>query len=197
VTGALAGARFGIAGIPIRWTSALQGRVPGHASKHWDLIELHSFAAQLDGRSGAPHVPERYGGIPPTEVFPRIWASDLEGAKESDTDFAVISMCRTGKRFPHAIQRFAYLVDDDSNSELDFVLRDILADMVALHADGQRVLVHCYGGHSRTGLVLRAWLRRSEGVSAAEATERVAAVWPQLGLWNESFSAALERISRG
>jgi ADP-ribosyl-[dinitrogen reductase] hydrolase len=42
--------------------------------------------------------------------------------------------------------------------------------------------------------VLRAWLRRTEGLSADEATDAVAARWPHLGLWNASFTAALERV---
>ncbi len=66
--------------------------------------------------------------------------------------------------------------------------------MEALRGDGRRFLVHCFGGASRTGLVLRAWLRRSEGLSSVQATKRIQEVWPHLGLWNESFSAALERM---
>ena len=86
-------------------------------------------------------------------------------------------------------------MDDENNTEIDVVLDDILDDMAALHAEGHRLLVHCHGGASRTGLVLRAWLRRTEGMSAQEATDHVAERWPHLGLWNASFTAALERVS--
>ena len=103
-------------------------------------------------------------------------------------------LCRTGTRFAHPVQRFAYLTDDDANSELDVVLADVLDDIAALRADGRQVLVHCFAGQSRTGLVLRAWLRRSAGMSAAEATATVARRWPHLSLWNESFTRALERV---
>ncbi|MGY1840255.1 MULTISPECIES: ADP-ribosylglycohydrolase family protein [unclassified Modestobacter] len=50
VAGGLAGAVFGIAGIPMRWTSVVHGRVPGYAEKRWDLADLHALAATLDGR---------------------------------------------------------------------------------------------------------------------------------------------------
>src|SRR5215218_5957924 len=49
VAGGLAGAMFGIAGIPMRWTSVVYGRVPGYADKRWDLADLHALAAALDG----------------------------------------------------------------------------------------------------------------------------------------------------
>jgi ADP-ribosyl-[dinitrogen reductase] hydrolase len=42
--------------------------------------------------------------------------------------------------------------------------------------------------------VLRAWLMRTEGMSVEEATAHVAERWPHLGLWNASFTAALERV---
>jgi ADP-ribosyl-[dinitrogen reductase] hydrolase len=42
--------------------------------------------------------------------------------------------------------------------------------------------------------VLRAWLRRTEGLSADEATAVVPERWPHLDLWNASFTAALERV---
>jgi ADP-ribosyl-[dinitrogen reductase] hydrolase len=54
--------------------------------------------------------------------------------------------------------------------------------------------VHCHGGASRTGLVLRAWLRRTEGLPADEATAVVRQRWPHLDTWNASFTAALERV---
>ncbi|MBA3367327.1 MAG: ADP-ribosylglycohydrolase family protein [Geodermatophilaceae bacterium] len=193
VTGGLLGAVFGIARIPIRWTSVLSGVVPGYGDRSWDLAGLQRLAEQLDGDPDpwSYELDRDRRGIEPGEVFDGIWASDVFGARDSDRDFAVISMCRTGGRFGHAIQRFAYLMDDDTNSELTFVLDDILDDIEALRADGKRVLVHCYAGQSRTGLVLRAWLMRAEGVSADEATERVGELWPHLNLWNDSFGTAL------
>ena len=94
----------------------------------------------------------------------------------------------------HELQSFAYLTDDDANSELDAVLADVLDDIAALRADGRPVLVHCFAGQSRTGLVLRAWLRRTRGMSATEATEYVRQRWPHLSEWNADFTAALQRV---
>ena len=193
VTGGLLGAVYGIARIPMRWTSVLNGVVPGYGERIWDLAGLQLLARQLDGEiDPAPFEldPDRHG-IKPIEVFDGIWASDVYGARDSDRDFAVISLCRTGGRFGHEIQRFAYLLEDDTNSEIAAVLDDILDDIEALSADGKPVLVHCYAGQSRTGLGLRAWLMRSEGVGVVEATERVAELWPHLNLWNDSFGTAL------
>jgi ADP-ribosyl-[dinitrogen reductase] hydrolase len=89
----------------------------------------------------------------------------------------------------------AYIADNEHNVDLDVMLADVLDDLAALHAEGHRVLVHCHGGASRTGLVLRGWLVREEGMSVEEATAHVAERWPYLGLWNASFTAALERLA--
>lgn len=232
VTGGLLGAVYGIAGIPMRWTSALTGVVPGYGDRRWDLAGLHDLArllgrgpdsaepaagsagsagsvgsvgsvgsAVIRGTAGAgaiPAVPYQLDpnirGIDPVEVFDGIWASDVFGARASNRDFAVISLCRTGGGFGHEIQRLAYLTDDDTNSEIDAVLDDILRDIEALRADGRRVLVHCHAGQSRTGFVLRAWLMRSAGIGADEAAELVRARWPHLNLWNRSFTVALSAI---
>jgi ADP-ribosyl-[dinitrogen reductase] hydrolase len=194
VAGGLAGAVFGIAGIPMRWTSVVHGRVPGYAGKRWDLADLHALAATLDGHPTERHVASRSPRLEPREVVPGVWAADLDGARHSSRDFAVVSLCRTGEPFGHEVQRYAYLTDDDANSEVDAVLADVLDDMAALRAEGRPVLVHCHGGASRTGLVLRAWLRRTEGLSAEDATDAVQASWPHLGVWNDSFTAALERV---
>jgi ADP-ribosyl-[dinitrogen reductase] hydrolase len=193
VAGGLAGAVSGIAGIPMRWTSVVHGRLPG-TDRSWQLADLHHLAAALDGSAAPPYEAPETVGLEPREVAEGVWAADLDGARHSPTDFAVVSLCRTGTRFEHDVQRFAYLTDDDANSELDAVLADVLDDIEALRADGRRVLVHCFAGQSRTGLVLRAWLRRSQGLSAAEATDAVRRRWPHLSLWNDSFTHALERV---
>ena len=193
VTGGLVGAVHGIARIPMRWTSAVHGALPGfedQAPGH--LGELHLLARRLDGRDAADYAELPSDQRDPREVAPGVWAADLEGARHSDHDFAVISLCRTGGRFGHDVQRLAYLVDDDSNDELSDVLDDVLADMAALRADGKRLLVHCFAGRSRTGLVLRAWMRRTEGMSASEATAYVRDRWPWLGEDNASFTQALQ-----
>jgi ADP-ribosyl-[dinitrogen reductase] hydrolase len=194
VTGGLAGAVHGIAGIPMRWTSAVHGRVPGHGDRVWQLPDLHHLAAALDGSTARLYEAPETRRLEPREVADGIWAADLDGARHSSTEFAVVSLCRTGSRFRHEVQRFAYLTDDDANSELDVVLADVLDDMAALRAEGRPVLVHCFAGQSRTGLVLRAWLRRTQGLSAAEATTAVRQRWPYLSEWNADFTAALERV---
>ncbi|MGY1601661.1 ADP-ribosylglycohydrolase family protein [Geodermatophilus sp. SYSU D00815] len=195
VAGGLAGAVYGMAGIPMRWTSAVHGRVPGFADRPWRLADLQELAAGLDGKAWVRHDPGVIPRIGPAEVLPGVWAANLDGARHSDDDFAVVSLCRVGEPFLHRVQRLAYLADDEHNTEIDAVLHDVVEDMRALHAEGRRLLVHCHGGASRTGLVLRAWLIETEGLSVEEATERVAARWPHLGLWNASFTAALHRFA--
>jgi ADP-ribosyl-[dinitrogen reductase] hydrolase len=71
----------------------------------------------------------------------------------------------------------AYIADNDHNHDLDAVLADVLDDLAALRAEGREVLVHCHGGASRTGLVLRAWLMRTEGTSPALAAPRTVERW--------------------
>jgi hypothetical protein len=110
-------------------------------------------------------------------VLPGIWAGNLDGARYSEEDFAVISLCRLGEPFPHTLHRMAYIADNDHNADLDGMLADVLDDMAALRAEGHRLLVHCHGGASRTGLVLRAWLVREEGMPAEAATAYVAERW--------------------
>ncbi|SDC77075.1 ADP-ribosyl-[dinitrogen reductase] hydrolase [Geodermatophilus telluris] len=195
VAGGLAGAVYGMGGIPMRWASVVHGRVPGHGARVERLADLLRLAADLDGKE---FFQAETGVIPrvgPAEVLPGIWAGNLDGARYSEEDFAVISLCRLAEPFPHTLHRMAYLTDNNHNVDVDVVLADVLDDLAALHAEGHRVLVHCHGGASRTGLVLRAWLVREQGMTPAEATAHVAERWPHLGLWNDSFTAALERLA--
>ena len=49
----------------------------------------------------------------------------------------------------------------------------LLAAFADAHASGERVVVHCRGGQSRTGLALATWLVGHHGLSAAQAAEEV------------------------
>src|SRR3712207_4324618 len=64
VAGGLAGAVFGIAGIPMRWTSAVHGRAPGF-DRDWRLADLHPLAAALDGASRPLYEAPRTAGPEP------------------------------------------------------------------------------------------------------------------------------------
>jgi ADP-ribosyl-[dinitrogen reductase] hydrolase len=52
VAGGLAGAVYGIARIPMRWTSAVHGRVPGSGDRVWQLADLHHH--EMPNRSETP-----------------------------------------------------------------------------------------------------------------------------------------------
>jgi ADP-ribosyl-[dinitrogen reductase] hydrolase len=159
-----------------------------------DLADLQQLALRLDGETVDAKVPPLARGINPVEVQPGLWLSDLPGAVLSPPETVVISLCRTFGHITHEQRRQVYLTDDDSNLDPVAAVQDVVADIEALHDDGRQVLVHCWGGASRTGLVLRAWLKRTHGLSTQEANDEAARVWPHLGRWNTSFEDALDQL---
>jgi ADP-ribosyl-[dinitrogen reductase] hydrolase len=194
VAGGLLGAVQGIQAIPSRWVTPLNGDFPGRGYRDKALTELIDLALHLDGTEPSTKESPKLSPIPPVEVLPGLWLTNLDGGAGAPNDAVVVSLCRTFDRIPHAQRRQVYVTDDDANLDIDAVLTDVLDTIEAVHAEGAPVVVHCYGGQSRTGLVLRAWLRRTEGLTAAEATARAQEIWPTLGLWNTSFDEALERV---
>jgi len=59
-------------------------------------------------------------------------------------------------------------------------------------AAGRKVLVHCWGGGGRTGLVQAAWLAHAKGLSAGDAAAAVLAHAEKLGVPRRVDVAALE-----
>ena len=111
-----------------------------------------------------------------------------------------MSLCRPKGYFAyHPVRREVYLVDRDAahTPALDDALDDVLGSIDAFHAEGGPVLVHCHGGRSRTGLVLRAWLQRHEGLSYDAALAEGQAAWPHLWTENESFESTLRHLTSG
>ena len=75
-----------------------------------------------------------------------------------------MSLCRVGDPFAHhPVRREVYLIDkdEDHNQDLASVVDDTVKTIDAWLSEGRTVVVHCHGGASRTGLVLRAWLMRN------------------------------------
>lgn len=193
VAGGLAGAIYGIQNIPSRWTTYLNGTVQrADGARNYRLSDLQHLALSLIGTTpAAERAAERAQG--PGEIVPGVHAANLAGAARVPTDWAVVSLCRVGERFlDHPVRREMYLVDqaDGQNGDLRAAVRDAADTIDAFRAEGRNVVVHCHAGASRTGLVLRTWLMRSQGMAAHDATRFVADRWPLLDTTsNASFAS--------
>jgi ADP-ribosyl-[dinitrogen reductase] hydrolase len=197
VTGALAGARYGVQAIPSRWTTYLNGRIPGNEPLGATLLEMQRLALRLIGEPEAALPGDSCGaGVEgPTEVLPGFLVGNVDALREAPDELATFSLCRTPDPARHRHRRSIYLLDiEGANPGLDLVLADVLDEIAAFRNQGIDVFVHCFGGASRTGLVLRGWLRRSEGLSVTAATERARELWPLTATWRHEFDEALERM---
>ena len=148
------------------------------------------MARLLMGKKLKPETPpERAAG--PTEVAPSLHAADLEGAATAPTDWAVVSLCRTGPRFVnHASRRQLYLRDEEGpweNIALGTAVADAVDAVEAFLAEGRNVVVHCHGGRSRTGLVLKAWAMRAYGYDEREAHDWLESRWFRYQDYNRTF----------
>jgi ADP-ribosyl-[dinitrogen reductase] hydrolase len=194
VTGGLAGAKYGIQSIPSRWTTYLHGYVGTAAGRAtYRLSDLQHLALRLIGATRGEEQPlgPRRG---PSEISPSLFAADLGAAGDVPRDWAVVSLCRTGEQFAqHPIRRELYMIDGDGDRNLDLAaaVQDATATIDAFLAEGRQTVVHCHGGASRTGLVLRAWLMRQKGWDEPTATACLTERWPDIGLWTEDFTEFL------
>ena len=197
VAGALVGAVHSVQGIPSRWMTVVHGSFctpSGRTSyRYADLLDT---ARLLMGRDRAsrtrlevPAHPQRVDDEVP------VFASDLGGAIECDGDFATVSLCLIDGRLDHhTVRRELYVRDEvghDENVNLLAAVEDAVSAVDALLADGHRVLVHCHGGRSRTGLVLKAWAMRRYSFTEAEAHDWLEARWHRYQPWNTTFTEFL------
>ena len=196
VAGALAGARSSIQGIPSRWLTYLNGVVgTGADTTRYDNAALQDLARRLAGRTPVPaSITESPAG--PTEVAPGLHAADLGGAATVPADWAIVSMCRTHGRFDgHPVRREVHLIDQAgaANADPHSAVRDAVDSIDAFLAEGRTVVVHCHGGRSRTGLVLKAWAMRSNGWDEREAHTWLGKNWSRYEDYQTSFVDLLSR----
>lgn len=190
VTGALAGALYGVQAIPSRWVTFAHGSLHGPAGfRTYGAPDLQRLALRLIGiidRDETP--PEAPAG--PVEVAPQLFAANLLGATYAPKDWAVISLCRTGDRFRnHPHRRQLFLLDEDAthNPGLALVVADAVDAIAAFIAEGRNVVVHCHGGRSRTGLVLKAYMMRTHGWTERRAHDWLSERWDRYADYNQSF----------
>ena len=190
VAGAIAGARHSVQGTPSRWLAYVHGAVgTPEGVTHYDNAALQDLARRLVGHAPVrPTVTERSAG--PVEVAPGLHAADLLGAASVPSDWAVVSLCRTQDRFAaHPIRREVFLIDQagEANADLRAAVADAVDAVDALLAEGRTVVVHCHGGRSRTGLVLKAWAMRVNRWSEREAHEWLASRWHRYEDYQTAF----------
>lgn len=193
VAGAIAGARSSVQGIPGRWLAYVNGSVtlPSGTRREYRYRELLDVARALLGmRPSHLTATERPARPRRVDDHYEIYASDLGGAIESSEEFAVVSLCLVDRRLDKwEVRREIFMRDeeDDANTDLLASVRDAVNDIDALLAAGSRVLVHCHGGRSRTGLVLKAWAMRAHGMSADEAHHWLSQRWDRYAAYRLSF----------
>ncbi|MBU3705038.1 MAG: hypothetical protein FGM42_11835, partial [Ilumatobacteraceae bacterium] len=105
VTGALAGAVYGLQGIPSRWVTAVHGslRRPNGNVATYSAMGLHDLARALLDRGPATRTATEAPRGPQVVASARsgaaVLAANLEGATESPDHMAVVSMCVVDDRF--------------------------------------------------------------------------------------------------
>jgi ADP-ribosyl-[dinitrogen reductase] hydrolase len=171
VAGALAGAIYGIQAIPSRWTTYLNGEVnTPNGIEQFDNARLNEISRRLAKLQPPPDAPdEKPAG--PAEVEERLFAANRSGASHAPLDWAIVSLCLVGNRFEnHKHRREIYLIDQsgDANPDLEVAVNDAVNSIDAFLEEGHNVLVHCHGGRSRTGLILKAWKMKKEGWSGSD-----------------------------
>ena len=197
IAGAMAGALYGLQGIPVRWTTYVHGHLDTpHAGKvTYRGQDLINISRRLLGLGDAPITPPE-PAVPAQMVHPSgVWASNLEGAAAVPRDFGVVSLCITEDRFnqhPHRRQVYMRDSEGDHNPNLFFAVKESVDAINAFLREGRQVVVHCHGGRSRTAFVLKAWYMLNEGVQHDEAHQWMNDTWALYETWTQSFFDLLD-----
>ncbi|MDY0910090.1 A1S_2505 family phage non-structural protein [Microbacterium sp. CFBP9034] len=178
IAGALAGAKWGVSGIPLSWQRKVHGW-PGYNTN--DLARLAILAVRRGESDGHgwpagdsvlnPHF--RHTAPVRHPYDEGVWLGSQSALPMlPNTVSAVVSLGRLGtKEVPAEIESIRiWLIDKpDQNLSLDITLADA-ADVIAeLRADGKEVFVHCAEARSRTSAVAALYAARHLGVPLDEA----------------------------
>lgn len=189
IAGALLGARYGASAVPFDWRRRLCGWPPDVT--HADLVPLATLVVNR-GRadsSGWPlavdlrkyyerrfHPTGRIAALPGHGGV--IWG-DVAGLANAEAD-AFVSLCRIGTAQRRELEHHeVWLLDDENNANLAFVLSDTADAIERLRHEVGTVFVHCVRSESRTPTVAAAWLIRHRGFDPHSALATVREAMPQ------------------
>ena len=195
VTGALAGAMYGMQTIPARWATHVHGYVNG---ERIGLEDLQRVAANLSGFTWKDRSPDYGGPLGPKMVhWAGVYAANLAGVEKTPDEYAVVSLCRTFGATDHFTDRTQfYLIDERrANPQLAEVVAEAVNTIEEYIRAGKKVIVHCHAGRSRTGLILKAWYMHAEGKYHEEAHDWLTHNWPHYTKSNEDFSIHLNHLT--
>ena len=172
IAGALAGARWGVSGIPLSWQRPIHGW-PGHDVN--DLVRLAILAARrgASDRAGWPAgdsvLNPHFRHTPPVR-HPHddgVWLGSQSAlAMLPPSVSAVVSLSRLGTReVPDGIESIrVWLIDTiGKNVNLEWTLADATDVIAELRAEGREVFVHCAEARSRTPAVAALYAARHCG----------------------------------
>ena len=197
IAGAMAGALYGVQGIPVRWATYVHGTVttPHAGEILYRGQDIINTARRLLGLGNAPITPPERS-VQAQLVHPAgVWASNLDGAAAVPKDFGVVSLCITEDRFldhPHRRQVYMRDSEGDRNPNLFFALKESVDAINAFLAEGRQVVVHCHGGRSRTAFVLKGWFMHHEGLLHDHAHQWMSDTWSMYETWTQTFFDLLD-----
>lgn len=189
IAGALAGARWGVSGLPARWRRFLNGwpyssRDTTLPMRYRELLTLAYFAGTKGhgtGGSGWPGVEDmgnRDRALAKLERAERVWIG-AEGDIDNlpDEVDAIVSLSRVGTEFAGDREHVEFwLIDSwspEANPNLEFILTDAANTVADLVAEGRTVFLHCVAAHNRTPSVAALYLALHCGVDVDEALQLV------------------------
>lgn len=199
VTGALAGAVYGMQRIPARWSTYVHGTVyqpNGNGFTRYSLNDMQNIARRLIGKRVKTTQNDEHL-VKPTKIHDLgIHACNYLGAPLADTNMAIVSLCRMEDALRyHPYRREFYIIDqwgEGHNPHLRHVTEEAVDAIDAFLAEGREVVVHCHGGRSRTGFILKAWYMRKFGVKHEVAHTWLRDIWPHYVTWNDDFEGFIK-----
>ncbi|WP_046468285.1 dual specificity protein phosphatase family protein [Allosalinactinospora lopnorensis] len=181
--GALAGARWGLSGIPLRAQRRLADTIDPGSLVRRAVVTARGSAASVwpeqphHHLKGSPCIRHPFGIEHPHD--PGVTLGNLSYMRSASDIGAVVTLCRIGAqdpltRLPGRDRIEVWLADTEGvNPNLHFVIDEAARAVAALRSEGKRVLLHCAAGQSRTPAVAAHYAVLSRGVDVVEALRTI------------------------